>query len=286
MEILSDLDDWIKASLEIISKFCTATELAGLDARLKSHCPKEFSRGISELVVSRHYAQYHPNEILIPRGAKKEKDIDVSFVTHGQRINIEVKCPDLSYEKTKTFTLHVPYKYPDLQQGKNKERMIAELMGGDLDISPNKVLNLYDFLKDCQLKFLASSESGDLNVVFFSMLEPSWLDDYRIKLEDEDALSGFDLIHAVVISNAALVHSRDAGSHALGMESCFSYIVANKSVSGFLETEKLRILDSAIPNETHQVNRWHRRFCEGADSIGAVLSHINKIKIYCALNLP
>lgn len=177
------MDEWIRRSIDVIKPYGTAIELEGIQFRLNSICDKDFYRGMSELAVARYYAEQYPDGILLPRGNKKGKDIDVSFQSSGERINIEVKCPDLSYDQSKQFTLHAPYMHEDLKRGKDTERNMSETMGNDLNVVPNKLLNFKKFLGECEDKFNESAEDGDINIALFSMLELDWMDDYRIKVE-------------------------------------------------------------------------------------------------------
>lgn len=277
---MSKIEEWIRPAIEVITPFCLSIELDGLQSRLSSTCEKEFSRGISELAVAKYYVERYPKGIFLPRGNKKDKDIDVSFLAFGQRINIEVKCPDLSHEKSKQFTLVVPYMYGDLMEGKDLERKITEMMGNELNVTPNKVLNLKDFLIDCKEKFEESAEEGDINIVLFSMLDLAWMDDYRIKIEDEGLLSEFDSIHAVVLSNAAYHHKREQKRFPSGFQNCFNYIAVNTNQVSSFSSKQLGLALSCIPNQTKEAKAWFGELVKDDEPIGTIVKGIQRLKLF------
>lgn len=274
------LDSWITASIEEIESFCSSAELNGLKSRLDSACDKEFSRGVSELVVSSYYAKNNPNDLYIPRGAKKDKDIDVSLIDAGLRINIEVKCPDLSSDTSKKFTLNVPYTHQDFQKGKELEREMSRNMGNNLNVIPNKVLNFEDFLNDCSEKFEQSSDPKDINIVFFSMLDLKWMDDYRIKIEEENRLRNSPFIDVVVLSNAALLHSKSESSSIHGFENCFNYLIFNNHSRNNMTLERKKDILSCVPNHTIESRAWYKELVKDDDPIGTQVKSMQRLALY------
>lgn len=251
------MDEWIDHALKIIEPFCVRDELLGITNRVSSVSDKEFSQGVSELVVAKYFAERWPNGLLLPRSRKKNaKNIDVSYLFNGQRVNIEVKAPDLSFENEKTFTVHAPYQFRDSEQRQLVARKINEHMGGDLKIAPNKISNAKKFLDECRQKFAEAAEEGDINIVLFSMQEPFGMDDYRIKLEDEDLLSGYDSIHAVVLSDAAMRHQRHQASFPGGLENSFNYVVRNLRSGSSITDEQLSSVLSCIHHATDDAKAW------------------------------
>ena len=283
---MSKIEAWIDDSIKRITPFCSDNELSGLKSRLCSKCDKEFSRGVSELVISSYYAEINPQGLCIPRGSKKDKDIDLSFTITGLRINVEVKCPDLSSDTSKTFNLHVPYTHQDFKKGKEIERGLSEKMGNDLNIIPNKVLNFEDFLNDCSSKFEESSDIKDFNVVIFSMLNLEWMDDYRIKVEDEYKLKNHNLIDMVIISNAALLHARSENSAKFGFDSCFNYIIFNSGSRNHITIEKKKDIMSLFPNQTIESKAWYKELIKDDDPIGVSVKGIQRLALYAKIALP
>jgi len=274
------MDEWIKRSIDVIKPYATAIELEGIQSRLKSTCDKDFYRGASELAVARYYAEQYPDGILLPRGNKKEKDIDVSFLFDEQRINIEVKCPDLSYDQSKQFTLHVPFMYEDLNKGRDRERNMSKTMGDDLNVVPNKLLNFKKFLSECEEKFNESAENGDINIALFSMLELDWMDDYRVKIEDEGLLSEYNSIHAVVLSDSARRHQRGQERFCSGFQNCFNYIVPNIKHASTITPEQLKLAVSCIPNHTNKAKAWYSELVKEDDPIGIMVKGIQRLKLF------
>tara|TARA_R110000796_G_scaffold2159_8_gene8676 strand:+ start:10825 stop:11703 length:879 start_codon:yes stop_codon:yes gene_type:complete len=274
------MDEWIKRSIDVIKPYATPIELKGIQFRLKSACDKDFYRGASELAVARYYAEQYPDGILLPRGNKNDKDIDVSFLSGGQRINIEVKCPDLSYDQSKKFTLHAPYMYEDLNKGKETERYMSETMGNDLNVDPNKLLNFKKFLGECKDKFNESAENGDINIVLFSMLELDWMDDYRVKIEDEGLLSEYSSIHAVVLSDCARRHHRGQERFRSGFQSCFNYIVPNIKHTSAITPEQLKLAVSCIPNHTNEAKAWYSELVKEDDPIGIMVKGFQRLELF------
>lgn len=283
---MSAIETWIDDSIRRITPFCSDNELNGLKSRLYSKCNKEFSRGVSELVVSSYYAEINPQGLCIPRGAKKDKDIDLSFVNEGLRINVEVKCPDLSSDTSKTFTLHIPYTHQDFKEGKEVERDLSEKMGNDLNVIPNKLLNFEDFLSDCSSKFAQSSDSGDFNVIVFSMLNLEWMDDYRIKVEEENKLKNHNLIDMVIISNAALLHSRSENGTKFGFDNCFNYIIFNNGSRNNITIEKKKEVMSLFPNQTIESKAWYKELIKDDHPIGVSVKGVQRLALYAKIVLP
>lgn len=282
---MNKIETWIEQSLKKITRFCSTPELNGLKSRLYSKCDKEFSRGVSELVVSRHYAETYPQELLIPRGTKKDKDIDLSFTVAGLRINVEVKCPDLSSDTSKTFTLRAPYIYPNFKKGKEIERELPILMGNNINVIPNKVLNFDDFLNDCSSKFKQSSDINDFNVVVFSMQNIEWMDDYRVKIEDEHKLNSHKLIDMVVISNAASTHSRSEDTTKLGFNNCFNYIIFNSGARNQITIEEKKEILTFFPNQTTQSMAWYKDLIKNDCPIGVSVKSIQRLALYSKIIL-
>jgi hypothetical protein len=274
------MKEWIKSSIDVIKPYATSTELKGIKSRLNSTRDHDFYSGVSELVVARYYAEQYPDELLLPRGNNQDKDIDVSFLSGGQRINIEVKCPDLSYDQSKTFTLHSPYSYEDLDKGRDSERNMSETMGNDLNVVPNKLLNFHKFLEGCEDKFAESAEDGDINIVLFSMLELDGMDDYRVKIEDEGLLSQYNSIHAVVLSDSARRHNRGQDRFCSGFQNCFNYIVPNIKDTSAITLEQLKLAISCIPNHTNEAQAWYKGQVNDDDSISIVLKGIKRLKLF------
>jgi len=279
MEVISD---WLKKAEEEITPFCSATELNGLRSRLNSLCDKEFSRGVSELVISSYYAKKNQKGLLIPRGAKKDKDIDVSFSLSKRQVNIEVKCPDLSYDNSQKFTLHIPHTHQNLRKRKLIESEMVKMLNNNANIIPNKVLNFKHFLKGCTEKFEQQAGIDDLNIIVFSMLDIEWMDDYRIKIEEEKILQKYNNIDAVVLSNAAQTHSKTKPNrlNKYGFENCFNYLIFNNGSKNHITSDEKKEIMSLIPNQTVESRIWYRQLVEGDEPIGIQVKSIQRLALY------
>jgi len=262
------MEEWIMQAFTVIAPFCDKDELHGIKNRLNSTSDETFSQGVSELVVAKYFIERWPNGIYLPRSkTKKTKNIDVSFLCNEQRINIEVKAPDLSFEKQNQFTVVAPYQFSDSEERKRLINSIVGNMGGNLNVVPNKILNVNKFIDECEKKFAESSEVGDINIVLFSMQDPCGMDDYRIKLEDEKLLSGYSLIHAVVLSNAAMRHQRNQSSSAGGLEKSFNYVIKNLHSDSSITNEQLSSAISCIHHETDEARAWFEEQIRGQDAL-------------------
>ncbi|WP_299769717.1 hypothetical protein [uncultured Pseudoteredinibacter sp.] len=270
------IDDWLEESLDCISPHCSKEELQGLNSRLNSACEKEFSRGVSELVVSSYFAQDYQDNILVPRGSKKDKDIDVSFEDSNIRFNIEVKCPDLSYERNSTFTLEMPYTMPDHPKSMEVAGEIGRIMG-DMQLKPNKILNFRDLITDCEQKFCVSAGGDDFNIVLFSMLELSWMDDYLLKVVDENNLTKSKNIHAIVLSNAALKHRKSKDCNKLGLDNCLNYIAFNSNLVNITEAKHIK---QCIPNQTDEFDAWWSTVKAGRGNIDIVVRRKQALSLF------
>ena len=284
---MTKIDEWLKIAEKSIVEYCSHTELSGLNTRLNSNCEKEFSRGVSELVVSSYFAEKNREGLQIPRGTKKDKDIDVSFLLGQRQINVEVKCPDLSSDTSKEFTLHVPYVHKCFTEGKKIEREMVKKMGDNLNVIPNKILNFRDFLTDCSEKFSQSGKSGDLNIAVFSMSDLEWMDDYRIKIEDEKSLKEYDLIDVVVLTNAAFVHSRvkPENTCGYGLENCLNYILFNDAARLRMTLEEKQEVMSIIPNQTVESKAWYKQLVKDDDPIGIQVKSMQRLALYWKIAL-
>lgn len=262
------MDEWIEQAFKIIEPFCVKDELHGITNRVGSVSDKEFSQGVSELVVAKYFAERWPNGLLLPRSRKKNaKNIDVSYLFNGQRVNIEIKAPDLSFENENKFTVKAPYQFSDSEQRKMVASQINEHMKGNAKMVPNKISNAKKFLDECRQKFEEAADEGDINIVLFSMDKPFGMDDYRIKLEDEDLLSKYDSIHAVVLSDAAMRHQRDQANLPRGLENSFNYVVRNLRFDSSIINDQLSSVLSCLNHTTDDATAWFKEQLIGKDPL-------------------
>lgn len=278
-----EIKSWISQRVDLVRPFSNAIEINGLLSRLNSKIGKNFAEGISELCVASHYLEKYPDGFMFPRGKKNKKNIDISYVVGGQRVNIEIKCPDLSYKKKNKFTLHSPYMYGNLSEGKELEKKMVEMMSGNMDVVPNKILTLRERLDECESKFKESSDEGDVNFVLFSMLDLDWLDSYRIKLEDENQLSGYKKIHAVILSGAAHYHQRETNVFIGDFGRSFNYVIANGHSSGDLPRSTLEMTLDTIPHQTKEAKAWYLEQVKNDDPIGIGVKSIQRLKLFCKM---
>lgn len=275
---MTPLEIWIDESLNKIRPFCSNQEHKNMTKRIKSGSQKEFSRVISELVVAQYYTENYPCDLRIPRGNKNKKDIDVSFLSSSLRINIEVKSPDLSFNNENSYNLYTPFLHQS-----NEVEIQNSLKAGlrnNLNIVPNKILNLRNFLLDCSEKFQESAEIGDINLVFISMLEMKWMDDYRIKIEKEEALKDFNNIHAIIISNACYIHNKNQKNYNFGLDHCINYIISNsRTIKGTTAINFNKAM-AYLPNQTKEIKAWHESIIIGKDTIFRKILSVTLLENY------
>lgn len=267
------MQHWIEQSLSIIKPYTTKVEFDGINTRIRDEKELVFSQGVSELAVSRYFVENYPNGLLLPRGTKSKKDIDVSFISEGKRINIEVKTPNLSYEGSNEFTAEMLYKFPSSEERKRVICNVESGMGQSVNVAPNRISNAEKFINECANKFAESAEAGDVNIVIFSMLEPNGMDDYRIKVI-EGLLKGYNSIHAVILSDVAMRHQRHQLNDNYGFENCFNYVMKNINSQSSITSEQLESALTCIPHNTGEANAWLAR------QNNQILPRLKWLKIY------
>jgi hypothetical protein len=153
-------------------------------------------------------------------------------------------------------------------------------MNGNVMMAPNKIRNAENFLDDCCQKFTASADDGDINIVLFSMLQPSGMDDYRIKLEDEALLSKYSSIHAVVLSDAAMRHQRHQPNTQLGLENSFNYVIRNICPRSSITEQQLSSAISCIHHSTDEARTWFQDNLQLVDNLGKLAFRLRWLELF------